>query len=81
MRPIAPRIDGAEEITIAENQHEYMTITGALVRYEDAPGRIDIVTRWTFTPEERRRIANGEDIYLGVVGVSMVPHWLKVGFP
>lgn len=79
MRPIAPRIEGAEEITIAEEQHEYMPITAAYVTFPD--GVTARVCRWTFTAEERARIAAGEDIYFGTpVGVLLTPHWLRVGF-
>jgi hypothetical protein len=80
MRPIAPRIEGADEITIAEEQHEYMTITAAIVHYGD--GSTHRVCRWTFTPEERAQIAAGEDIYFGTPAtVLLTPHWLTVGFP
>jgi hypothetical protein len=80
MRPIAPRIDGADEITIAEDQHEYMTITAAHVQYAD--GSVHRVCRWTFTPEERAQIAAGEDLYFGTpAAIQLVPHWLTVGFP
>lgn len=81
MRPIAPRIEGAEEVTIAEGQHEYMTITAALVTYPD--GSVHRVCRWTLTPEERERIfLGGDDIYFGTIaGIPLMPHWLKVGFP
>jgi hypothetical protein len=79
MRPVAPRIDGAEEITIAEHQHEYLTICAAIVEYSDSAQR---VCRWTFTPEERAQIAAGEDIYFGTpADIPLTPHWLKVGFP
>ena len=80
MRPIAPRIDGAVEITIAEDQHEYATITAAIVQHSD--GDSTRVCRWTFTPEERAKIAAGEDIYFGTIaGIPLMPHWLSVGFP
>jgi hypothetical protein len=80
VRPIAPRIDGADEITIAEHQLEYMPITACLVQFSD--GDVQRVCRWTFTPEERARIAAGEDIYFGTpASIKLTPHWLKVGFP
>jgi hypothetical protein len=80
MRPIAPRIHGADEITIAEEQPEYAPITAAIVRYEsDPPQR---VCRWTFTDEEREAIfLEGADIYFGTIaGIPLMPHWLSVGF-
>lgn len=80
MRPIAPRIEGAEEFTIAENQHEYAPLTACLVQYSD--GTVTRVCRWTFTDDERKRIAAGEDIYFGTpAGIQLTPHWLAVGFP
>jgi hypothetical protein len=81
MRPIAPRIDGADEVTIAEEQHEYMTITAALVEYPD--GSVHRVCRWTLTPEERSAIfLGGDDIYFGTpANVALMPHWLVVGWP
>lgn len=33
------------------------------------PGRRVLVTRWEFTPEERRRIAGGEDLYIEHAGL------------
>jgi len=80
MRAIAPRIDGSDEITIAEEQLEYAPIVAALVRYRD--GQVHRVCRWTFSPEERRRIADGEDVYFGTpAGIPLTPHYLQVGFP
>ncbi len=79
MRPIAPRIEGADEFVIAEEQLEYMPVTACLVQFDDELSR---VCRWTFTPEERERIAAGEDLYFGTVAsCPLIPHWFKVGFP
>ena len=89
MRPIAPRIDGAEEVDVAEGQHEYMQIVGAVipathpgaVHVGDNPTR-GIVFRYTMNADERSRIASGEDIYLTLMaGVPVAPHHLRVGFP
>ena len=63
MRPIAPRI-GAPEITLAEEQHEYLPITAAVL---EGPFGTEIVTRWVFTPEERAAIARGESLYLRIL--------------
>lgn len=79
VRPVSPRIDGADEITIAEEQHQFMPLAAAHVRYSDSVQR---VCRWTFTPEERAAIAAGEDMYFGTPAeIPLTPHWLKVGFP
>ena len=77
MRSVAPRIPGTEERTVAEDQMEYLPITVAIL---DPPpsfppeGRI-ILARFTLTPEERARIAAGEDLYVGQLnfGSPMTP--------
>lgn len=61
MRAIAPRT-GAPEQTIAEDQPEYLPVTVGIYGYAD--GATGLLTRWTFTPEERAAIAGGEDVYL-----------------
>lgn len=73
MRMIAPRT-GAPEITVAEDQPEYLALTAAV--YDNT-----LLTRWTFTPEERARIAAGEDLYLGVMtfGRPLQPLSVQVG--
>src|SRR5579863_1692850 len=42
-----------------------------------------VVTRWQFTPEERQRIAAGEDLYLSVLTMNkgFQPVKLEVGVP
>ncbi len=80
MRTIAPRIEGAEEFTIAEEQPEYMPVVACLVQFGD--GSIVRILRWTFNPEERQRIAAGEDIFFGTpASIQLTPHWLRVGDP
>ena len=62
MRTIAPRIGEAPEVTLAENQLEYMPLVAAVF---DRVDRSQVyVTRWTPNDEERKRIAAGEDIYV-----------------
>jgi len=79
MRPVSPRIDGADEVMIAEEQAEYAPLAAAIVRYEN--GAVERVCRWTFTPEERAKIAAGEDVYFGTpASLPLTPHWLAVGF-
>jgi hypothetical protein len=78
-RPIAPRT-GAEEITVAEDQPEYSPITVAL--YRDPAGARHLLTRWTFTAEERAAIAAGEDVYVAQIAhpaAPMTPMWVHVG--
>ena len=75
MRPIAPRfrddLPEIREVVIAEDQHEYKPLTGAVVTFDD--GSRQVYARWTFTPEERARIAAGEDIYISFPQF-MAPH-------
>lgn len=61
MRAVAPRI-GYPEVTLAEEQEEYFALTAAMVPYDD--GSIGVCTRWRLTPEERQRVARGEDLCL-----------------
>lgn len=78
MRPVAPRT-GAPEITVAEEQEEYMPVTVGVYQYED--GTRVLMTRWTLTPEERQRVADGEDIYVGQLnfGAPMTPLIVQCG--
>lgn len=75
---IAPRT-GADEITIAEDQLEYKPLVAAV--YRTPEGAPMLLTRWTFTAEERERIAAGEDLYLGVLtyGQPLQPLAPQVG--
>lgn len=81
MRPIAPRIAGTAEVTIAEEQHEFMPITAALVVNDDKS--MTRVCRWTFTDEERERIfLQGADILFGTPAeLPLTPHWLQLDEP
>lgn len=82
MRMRAPRLgEQFPEITIAEDQEQYMPITVAPVTFSD--GAFGIVSRWTFTPEERARIAAGEDLYVTLMTFRqpMQPISLDVGRP
>jgi hypothetical protein len=78
MRPVAPRIPGTAEVTIAEDQLEFMPITAALVVNEDKS--MTRVCRWTFTDEERSRIfLQGADIYFATPAeLPLTPHSLSV---
>ncbi len=81
-RCVAPRIEGLDEVMIAEEQEEYLTICAALCRYET--GEIGIITRWRLTEAERQRVMEGEDIYLNILTREkgqMPPLCLDVGLP
>lgn len=60
MRTIAPRT-GAPEVTIGEEQEEFLPVTVALYENNGAPL---VLTRWTLTADERKRVGAGEDIYI-----------------
>lgn len=79
MRPIAPKfrddVDWIREACFAENQPQYLPVYAAIVTHED--GSKSVYTRWTFTDEERARIAAGEDIYFRSPG-GLAPHNLML---
>jgi hypothetical protein len=79
MRAIAPRT-GAEELTFAEDQSEYLPVTIA-VYPEYEPGARGLLWRFSFTPEEREAIAKGEDVYVMQLNFNtpMTPMSFHVG--
>jgi hypothetical protein len=80
MRPVSPRIEGLDEIMVAEDQHDYKPLAAALQPHTD--GSTSRVCRWTFSDEERAAIARGEDLYfLTPAWCPLVPHSFKVGYP
>lgn len=81
MRPIAPRTGNPEQ-TIAEEQEEYLPITVAVYGIEGNSGGHALLLRYTLTPEERRAVANGEDIYFMQLypnGGPMTPVEARIG--
>ena len=74
MRMVAPRT-GAPEVTIAEDQTDYMPLVAA--RYDDGV----LLTRWRMDDAERARVAAGEDVYLAVMtfGKPLQPISMQVG--
>jgi hypothetical protein len=91
MEPIDPRIDprlvppGSKAVVVAEHQDEYRNLPSIVTpqRYDATNGRVtrpnETITRWTFTDDERRRIAKGEDLYITIVGVPIRPFFATVG--
>lgn len=77
MRSVSPNLGWGDERVVAEEQVDYMPVSATFVIWDD--NTRSIVTRWTFTPEERQRIANGEDVYFAQVnfGNPMIP--IQVG--
>lgn len=77
---VAPRT-GAPEVTVAEEQEEYKAITMAVYGDNAQAGPRQLLSRWRFTEEERRRIAAGEDLYIALMtfGQPMQPLSVQVG--
>lgn len=71
MRMIRPKIQ-ATQVTIAEDQEEFLPVTAALVTntgYDISPDRgyNTVVVAFRPSDEERARIARGEDLYLSLL--------------
>ena len=77
---VAPRT-GAIEITIAEDQPEYLPLTVAVYGDNKDMGPRTLLSRWRPTDEERQAIAAGEDVYVGLVtfGQPMQPIIVQIG--
>jgi len=52
--------DGSRARVIAEHQDQYLDLP-AIITPRNA-----VISRWSFTPEERQRIADGEDVFVTV---------------
>jgi hypothetical protein len=82
---ISPQID-APQVSIAEEQEEYKTVTGALARNSlygsQRPDGVNTVIL-AFRPDEHERavIANGGDFYVGLLtfGGAMQPIIVAAG--
>lgn len=65
MESIYPELGLGPPKLIAKDQPQYRPLPSEIVR---KAGRGDVVvTRWNFTPEERERIAKGEDFFLAIL--------------
>lgn len=81
MRPVAPQT-GAPEVTIAEEQPEYQTLTGAVYDFEEGDDRRRaILTRWQPDDADRAALAAGEDVFVMLLtfGRPMQPLRVQVG--
>ena len=79
MEAISPFTDAATlglEVKIAEHQPEYSTLPAFFTR-------LGLLTRWHFTDEERRQIANGADLFIGILnfGQAVQPLMPMIGTP
>lgn len=79
MRAVAPRIEGLAEVTLAEDQHEYKSVTVAPVEYAD--GSRSWITRWRLSPEELEAVGRGSDVYVEILGDRMAPVSVSIGAP
>ena len=72
MEPVDPCIDvrlvrsGSRPIVVAEKQDEYRDLPSVKTT------QAQTITRWTFTDEERRRIFEGEDLYITILGQGAI---------
>jgi hypothetical protein len=67
MEPTSPVVHGMEdeEMVYAKDQPQYTPLPCLKSRKADGKGRI--LTRWTFTDEERKAIAAGADLFVSVL--------------
>lgn len=83
MKMTRPKVTGAEQVTIAEEQEEYLPIVAARVRMRVTPMSTAAGLLFAFEPtkDERERIYNGEDIYISLVtfGEPMQPIMVMCG--
>ena len=80
MEIVDPRIDpklvpkGSRAVVIAEHQKEYLDLPS--VRTPDG----QVITRWSFTLEERRAILQGEDLYITILSSGSInPLFCTIG--
>jgi hypothetical protein len=81
MESIDPKVDPAlvppqaRPVLVAETQDEYHNL--ASIRTPAG----QVITRWTFTPEERAKIAAGEDLFITILSRGQIcPMSVTVGF-
>jgi hypothetical protein len=63
MRMIAPQVE-APHVTVAEDQEEFKPITAAIVRHSQG---VCHLLAFRPSPEERQRLADGEDLYISLL--------------
>jgi hypothetical protein len=80
MEIVDPRIDprlvpeGSRAVVIAEHQEEYRDLPS--VRTPNGY----VITRWQLTEDEKRRIVQGEDIFLTILSFGAInPVFMSVG--
>lgn len=80
MEVVDPRVDpslvpdGSRAVVIAEHQSEFNNLPS--IRTPDG----QVITRWTFTDEERLAIVRGEDVYITLLSDGPInPLFATVG--
>lgn len=78
MNPIKPDLKLGQDSIIAKNQPQYISLPSEIAR---GPKGMTVLTRWQPTPEERVKIAEGEDVYLAILtfGNPLQPLLMTVG--
>ena len=80
MEPIDPRVDpgllpdGSKALVIAEHQVEYQDLPSVMTP------KGQVITRWSLTPADRNRIAEGEDVFITILSDGAInPFYATVG--
>jgi hypothetical protein len=63
---------GVKEITLVVDQPEYDPLVVGIY-FNIELGAYVRVSRWKLSEEDREKVANGEDIWLGIVGNKQYP--------
>lgn len=83
MTPTSPVIPEAAhlEVRLGETQPEYQPLPALPIQFGN--GASGVVTRWCFSDEERKRIADGGDLFVTVLtfGQKLQPLLLGVDPP
>ena len=71
----------SEEVVFAKDQPEYIPLR--TLAYETYPnsGDIRVMSRWTLTPEQRKKVSEGSDIFLTLLtfGGPLQPILMGIG--
>ena len=80
MEPVRPDT-GAYEFPLGADQPEFQSLRAAVYRHPGYGGAVCVVTRWTFSDEEREAVARGEDMWVQSLtgGGAFQPLYLQVG--
>lgn len=90
MEPVDPRIDpalvpaGSRALVIAEHQDEYTNLPSVRTPPVFVDGRLvtppQVITRWSLTDEERKRVLLGEDVFVTLISNGAInPLFVTIG--